>query len=227
MTFSRFWAPVRKRATPEEPESVAAGEPETGVLSLEQLMDSLGPANTPFDPDSTAHFSIDQLLVRREQLDARERQPSMLVEPTSALEPRAPTVLASPQQIRPAPRRISRITKLALVLLVPATVLQLVPQRPTTRAVPPVDADESPRLAAPISEPRPPVSDAKPSADPELPLPQGKHVTRERFAVDHLAAGDFAQALIDYEALAMRSPAHAAAVRILQRKLKVEQNPAP
>ncbi|HET9932026.1 MAG TPA: hypothetical protein VFQ35_15090 [Polyangiaceae bacterium] len=227
MTFSRFWTPVRARSKPDVlPESVEADEPETGVLSLRQLMDSLGPVDPAFDPDSTAHFSTDLLRRRSVQLASREPEPpSPSPEaPPPEPEPQLTSLQAGSPTERTGSRRLSPITLVSLVLLVPATALLFVPRGAPTVSPTSVEAPSQPRETPKLRA----AADHHEVHAPAPPaLADEKGITRERSAVDHLAAGDFTRALEDYRAISGRSPAHAAAVRILGRKLKAEQSATP
>lgn len=224
MTFTRFWTPVRRRRQVDElPETVAAGEPETGVLSLRQLMDSLGPPHSSFDPDSTAHFSAEDLRLRRAELEAPQPVPALRAEahPGASVESASPLGAVNAAPPREA-RRLSRLTKVSLVLLAPAVALLLLPRTPVERSRPAAtDVTPSAAVAAQASAVVP--EPAKTVPHPASLDANGK--TQERAAADHLAAGDFQAALRDYRALATRSPAHAAAVRILERKLRSEPKP--
>lgn len=220
MTFTRFWTPVRpRRKTEELPETEPAGEPETGVLSLRQLMDSLGPPNASFDPDSTAHFSVEELQLRRAELEApAPRPPTRVEEPAPAPPTPAAPALAA---IAPPPRNtLSPLTKLSLALLVPALGLLLLPRAASAPADSPSPA---PVVRATPSATPTPTRALEPTEGqaPAAPLDaNGK--SREREAADHLAAGDLEGAWRDYEALRTRSRAHAAAALILERRLRKE-----
>lgn len=142
-------------------------------------------------------------------------------------------------------RSLSAVTKLTLGLLPVALGLFVfgprlarptsespratrgVSSKPSTTASAAATAVTSTRVSRPDMSSSVEGSTALPSSAREpAPVLTGHGVSAERVAADRLAAGDFAGALSSYRALAAAHPragAYAAAVRVLERRLRVEK----